>query len=1244
MSAPQPILAVEHVERSSPTTFKLTRLEDGKSLPPVAIASPYEFQVEGRPNSNLVRELRWYLEQFLDYPFHPETDHADHVLDALRAWGSQAFNALFDRRDAGNWLDSSGILQVCADDAHILSWPWEALYDPKAGAYVAHQRPLERRLSRLPGLQPAPNVPNERVNILLVVCRPFEDDVRYRSIARPLIELIQRQNLPAHVDVLRPPTFDQLREHLRQHPGYYHVLHFDGHGAYAPSGYSSPQEVRAHVGYLVFENGSGRDDAKSARDVAALLHEYAVPAVVLNACQSATLDEQAEDAFASVATALLQSGMRSVVATAYSLYVSGAQVFLPEFYRRLFESGSVAEGVRAGRQQMLADKNRMSARGSFPLEDWLLPVLYQQGPLDFGFAKQAKLETRKSRLPREVLEQREACDFIGRDGPILAMERALQRNTPCILVHGLGGVGKTTLASGFLRWLDETGGLEGALWFDFRDIRTAEYVLNRTGEAFYGENFGAQTNKLDMLANALREHRVLMVWDNFESAAENLTGDDRDELGRFLDSICGTLGKVIMTSRSEEEWLGTARRFDLILSGLEGEERWEYCEIILRELGLKVDRGDPALNELMNQLAGHPLAMRVVLPKLEHMPAAKVSEALRTNIAELGLSEHEEQGRLFATLRFVEQGLPKHLRPMMGLVGLHEAYLDTDHLEAMAKQVDSDWTRQRIDQLVGALANAGLVRDLGSDIYESHPLLTSYLRSRGGAPEACQRAFVDVMSTLAKQLAPLQHREQGVPFLLYGASFHSALHLSKRLAMEQEFAVLAQSLAAYAQNSGSFVEASRSFTDLAQHHAARANWRGEGVAYHQLGMIAQEQRDFTAAREWYLKSLAVSENQSNLNYAAATYHCLGIIAQEQRDFAAAREWYLKSLAIFEKQGDYLVFAAKTYHELGTLAKEQRDFTTAREWHLKSLDISEKQGHLDVAARTYHELGTLAKEQRDFATASESYLKSLGISEKRGDLYAAANTYHQLGMIAQERQDFGNAREWYLKSLAIKEQRRDMQGAATTYHQLGMVAQELRDFATAREWYRKSLAISEKQRPHLAAGTYGQLGILAAMQGNVEEGGRWFARSIAGFQQTHDQHLVKHMVGNFLIAYGQASPGEKEKLKAVWLEAGLGPFPDTTASEARYKPLAGQIDNVGQGIADATMESIRTGDQHRPPRRQIIDVQVSVPSARSVGDSERLIQENLERQRRRGECAHHLAEWEKLPLWKRLSSPRPKAPE
>ncbi len=78
-------LAIAHVEGSSPPAFTLTRLTDGRSAAPVTISSPYAYPVESQPNSNLMEQLRWYLEHFLDYPFDPEIGHAGRVLDALQA-------------------------------------------------------------------------------------------------------------------------------------------------------------------------------------------------------------------------------------------------------------------------------------------------------------------------------------------------------------------------------------------------------------------------------------------------------------------------------------------------------------------------------------------------------------------------------------------------------------------------------------------------------------------------------------------------------------------------------------------------------------------------------------------------------------------------------------------------------------------------------------------------------------------------------------------------------------------------------------------------------------------------------------------------------------------------------------------------------------------------------------------------------------------------------------------------------
>ncbi len=80
-------LVIRHITGSNPASFQVSR-QDGKSTPkPAVIPSPIGFPVEKRPNTDLMNELRWYLETFLDYPFPPLTDVAGYIQDALRKWG-----------------------------------------------------------------------------------------------------------------------------------------------------------------------------------------------------------------------------------------------------------------------------------------------------------------------------------------------------------------------------------------------------------------------------------------------------------------------------------------------------------------------------------------------------------------------------------------------------------------------------------------------------------------------------------------------------------------------------------------------------------------------------------------------------------------------------------------------------------------------------------------------------------------------------------------------------------------------------------------------------------------------------------------------------------------------------------------------------------------------------------------------------------------------------------------------------
>jgi tetratricopeptide (TPR) repeat protein len=1167
------LLRILHVPRSDPAAFQVVRLSDGKITPADEVPSPVTFPVEGRKDA-LMGELQWYLERFLDYPFSPETEHAERILAALKDWGKQTFRALFTNPAAVRFFDASiGTayfnlhLQIASDDSRILAWPWEALWDPELG-WLAQTCQIERRLNSVRDPQPIPkSLPKDRVNILLVVARPYgEKDVRFRSMARPVVEMIEKEGLPASVELLRPPTFDGLREHLRQRPDYYHILHFDCHGAFT-SGVSNTGDSRGGRagGTLLLESEDGGPEVVTADKLSAALREHAIPAVILNAAQSAMVDQSSNDPFASIATTLLRSGIRDVVAMSYSLYISAAQQFLPAFYRGFFDEGSMAKAVRLGRQQMWTHEGRVCARGTFPLQDWLLPVLYRQEPLDFSFAAsdgQAE-RARKSKLPEDLHLDKEPYGLIGRDSAILALERAMRRNTPAVLIQGLGGVGKTTLAKGFLQWLDATGGLENPpFWFSFQDIRSAEYVFNRMSEGLGMPEWNglaldkkpAEFNKL------LRQYRFLIVWDNFESAAgiagtvvsANMPQEDRSLLAGFLDGLRGGKTKVLITSRSTEDWLGPQRRFLLVLGGMDHEERWEYCDAVLRNLGLRINREDSKLIELMNQLGGHPLAMRAILPLLEKMTASQVVATLRRNLADLGAQSDEALARVYATLGFVQQSLPSELQALLVPLGLHENYVDADCLEHMAKEAYPTCTRAGIDSLMQALAAAGLLRDIGQAIYEMHPLLTSYLRSavvqekNGATREKWTGAFVDVMGSLADALAPRELHEQRGPFHLQGQNFYYALDEAERLGMSSDVAALTQAIGSFALNTRNLVDAERLFRRCADHQVRAGDPNGEASAYHQLGRVAEEQREFATAEKWYLKSLAIAEQQGNERGAANTYHQLGMIADKRRDSATAEEWYRKSLAIEEKQGNERG-AANTYHQLGMIADKRRDFATAEEWYLKSLAINEKQGNEQAAAVTCHQLGLIAAERGEHDVAQRWYLKSLALNERIGNEHGSARTYHQIGMLAQERADFSAAEEWYLKSLAVKERLADELGASITYHQLGRIAEERRDFATAEKWYLKSLAIKEMMGDfHGAAITKGQLGVLAGLEGRFEEGGRWLTRSIAELIQASDQHEVARSAANFFLFYKHSSPSEREKLDSLWTEARLGDPKEFTA--------------------------------------------------------------------------------------------------
>ncbi len=279
-------------------------------------------------------DVRWYMEDYLQWPQDPAPAIAQRVETRMAELGRELFRAVFDSNGDSRKLWYRVVdrlaevrVEIVTGVEEATSIPWELLRDPateaplalSAGAFVRAQ-PTPARAPRLPAGTDGP------IRILLVICRPQgRADVPFRSVASQLVKGLDETTRTAYdLDVLRPPTFERLARVLREakergRP--YHVVHFDGHGTHLdladlfrrladredeearllaralelePQRFSPrqiyPGEVRegAH-GYLVFENPDGASNTRlvAGTELGKLLAETDVPVLVLNACRSA---------------------------------------------------------------------------------------------------------------------------------------------------------------------------------------------------------------------------------------------------------------------------------------------------------------------------------------------------------------------------------------------------------------------------------------------------------------------------------------------------------------------------------------------------------------------------------------------------------------------------------------------------------------------------------------------------------------------------------------------------------------------------------------------------------------------------------------------------------------------------------------------------------------------------------------------------------------------------------------------
>ena len=1073
-------LWIQQIEQADSAARPLFCVSNGLTLTtPTELPNPAAYPVIGYEKKRLLPELAWYLEQYLEMPAGADAQRADAITATLKAWDREAFDRLFDNRVAGLWYENArGSLsdleiKIVSASPAVLSWPWEALHS--GDEYLSLHCCMERQPPNLNLPYKAPKK-TDALHILFIVSRPdTKNKVNYHGLEREIIRYIRDNNAAVTVDVLRPPTFDNLRKTLETRRGYYHIVHFDGHGGYG-SVASDPAKYQGMEGQLVFETDAAEADLVGAEKLGQLLTSCGVSMMVLNACQSAMIDDKATDPFASVAARLLKAGIPSVVAMGYSLYVSAAKQFVPAFYDALFRNGGPAGAMRAGRQTMYAHPERPCFYGECPLQDWIVPELYQQ--ISAGkriLPAVQKLSGAWEDAFPDDLRQIGDYGLIGRGREIHDLERILQRNRQAgILIHGMAGAGKTTLAKGFLHWLRDTSGLREAdgadcpvFWFNFQEIHSADAILNPLADAFLGETARTMDTqqKLDLLSDCLKRNRAFLIWDNFESAsgipgtevAAFMSEKERKTLKTLLHNLRGGKTRVFITSRRNEDWLSLQECARLeTLGGLEGDERWDYCREVVRDLGLTIDRDDKDLKALLDKLGGNPLALRVILLRLGEGKKAKelLVELDRQFKGAAGDDGTEQIQKAFGVLK---SGIAPELSPVLQVIGLHEHFADAGFVASILANIEQarpdtperQSLRERVTRCFQILENAGLCIHEGNNVYRLHPALRGCLAVTYPPPEDVKRWFVRYLAYVEDRVHNDAAQRAGL-FSYYEANFLHAKTLAETLDMREEELLLIFGLARYANDRSRTALAEERYREMAEKAHRYGDFDKENRAYRDLAALA---KDPERERFWMGKATDMWNGAEDLDEDEDALFTLGQNAESHGDNAAAMAYYKRAISILERKESPRV--VPLYALLASLAQDEE---TAIEWYQKQWKKAKEKEVPFLQAHASCSLGRISAKRGDSMEALERYREALDIFTVLQNPFCIAGTLNDMGRLFVDIGAYDEAKDALIQSVKIAECIGEKQVAAADYNELGRLSESQSDFISAKEWFAKALSM------------------------------------------------------------------------------------------------------------------------------------------------------------------------------------------
>ena len=1025
--------------------------------------------------------------------------------------------------------------------------PWEALALPGAGTPLALHPLLTVYRLRDAGRAGAP-VLGGPLRVVMAISAPLAGGggvLDYERELRNMLAAVRgaRQG-QARVRIVHFATTGEIRAALAAEPA--HVLHLSGHG---------------RPGAIELEDADGNVrvlDAK--RFVAEAIPPGAMPPVIaLSACHTDAATAAGDPSFAA---ALIGLGASAVIGTETAV----TDIYATRVFARIYEELAAAEvpevvtavaQARRTVQQQLTDSPDPRDQHLARLGEWaVLTVLATAGsvtvidPAAAPAAGEQGAALSAGRVPTGLLS-REAGEFVGR--------RRAQRRWPAellapgaagLVLYGIGGVGKTTLAAELIRRIGEhdpqrlavvaasslTG---GTVTVDRVLAALASAVRDQSGTLpalDYAErqDIDWQDRLAALHQDVLNVQPVLIVLDNFEDNLSPGSAPGRpgwrtvadQDLAELLAAVATRPGRcrLLITSRYPFVLPGQA---DRVLSFQPVGPLSPAETMKLAWMLPALDRlTEPELEHVGRMVGGHPRCLEYLDALLSggHSSYPDVTTRLAANLA--ARPDIPDLDEWLATHGTLEPALAETLTLAADDVLLDRLFAglaDTPGAEDLLLGLSV--YRSPVGQ-AGLLFQIG-TPDPGAETRPDYTAAREQIRTilaAAGIPldqlADPARLPVAVLADLRPHLAELNtipapplRAPGGVRRLLDACTASSLLAVDA----DQDLPGLFVHRWTASELDHRWRESGRGEQLTSAHLRAAQYWQWRVQVWPQDR--ASDLEDLTEARH-HLFAAGQTERADRLTWVICNLlHAWG--AWDRED-ALIRDTLTQLAADAVGRSNWI-------RQLGDIAYGRARITDATQLYRQAQAIDEQNARLDpgntsfrrALSISYERLGDLARDTGDTAEAERLYRQALAIHERLAGLDPGntefqrdlALPYERLGDLARAAGDTGEAQRLHRQALAIRERLAGLDPGNTgfqrllrvSYNKLGDLARDTGDTGEARQLYRQALAITERlagldrgntefQRD--LAFSYGRLGDLARDTGDTGEAGRLHRQALA----------------------------------------------------------------------------------------------------------------------------------------------------